>query len=75
VSDVRPPRRVYVVVKRSWMYDDNFSTSTSRPARAFGDRDQAEAYRKWCDARERGRDREHDPSSFSYEVVELDVTE
>jgi hypothetical protein len=67
-------RKVYVVVKRTWMYDDNFHTSTSRPARAFTDRDQAEAYRRWCDQRERDRDRELDPTSRSYEVIELDVT-
>jgi hypothetical protein len=43
-------RHVFVVVRHSWSYDDQWWTGDDRPVKAFSDRQQAEAYLARCEA-------------------------
>jgi hypothetical protein len=70
-------RTVYVVLRVSWWYDDNFTHGSDAPLKAFADPDQAEAYRAACEERERVLQQDWEyyqgGASDSFVVVETEV--
>jgi hypothetical protein len=68
-------RKVYVVVRQSWAYDDQFFYGGDDPVKAFGDRDQAEAYVWRCEERERRWSLENLGAQVetSFIIVEMDL--
>lgn len=46
-----PARKVYVVVRNEWLYNEEYYTGGDEPLKAFTDREQVEAYLARCENR------------------------
>jgi hypothetical protein len=67
-------KRVFVVVRRWWFFNDEYTTNgDEKPLKAFNDPARAEAYRQQCEAEERANDNGEDPSGHYFNVVALDL--
>jgi hypothetical protein len=70
-------RTVYVVLRTSWWYDDEFNHGSDQPLKAFDRREQAEVYVGLCEQAERMLQSDWEyyqgSSSDSFVIVETEV--
>jgi hypothetical protein len=68
-------RKVYVVVRHDWSYNDEYYTGEDEPLKGFTDREEADAYRARCELRARMEWEELTGSQTDrwFTVLEMDV--
>ena len=68
-------KRVYLVVSKSWSYDDEWWSGDNKPVKAFTDLTAAEAYLARCEQQERAWQQENwgAQTETGFEIVETDV--
>jgi hypothetical protein len=65
-------RRVFLVMRHQWEYNDETTQVDDAPVLAFGDREQAEAFRSRLERR--AEEFAESWSGDRYTIVEMDVT-
>jgi hypothetical protein len=68
-----PTRKVYVIVRSWWNYNDEWTEHDNGPLKAFADRDQAEAFLARCRVRARQERYEYIQGGIGYKVVEMEM--
>jgi hypothetical protein len=71
-------RVVYLVLRSSWYYNDEYNAYYDEPVKAFTDRAEAEAYKARCERREQWGRVQTSPEDYpadphGYEVVETEL--
>jgi hypothetical protein len=66
-------RKVYVIVRSWWNYNDEWTDCDDETVKAFGDRAQAEAYLQRCLARAREERRDYCQGGVGYKLVEMEM--
>jgi hypothetical protein len=66
-------RKVFVVVRSWWDYNDEFTDGEDDVIKAFTDRDQAEAYLERCRIRAREERYQYSQGGVGYKIVQMDV--
>jgi hypothetical protein len=69
-----PTRKVYVIVRTWWNYNDEYTETRDDAIKAFGDRGQAEAYLERCRLRAREERYHYIQGGVGYKVVEMEIT-
>ncbi len=68
-----PTRKVFVIVRSWWNYNDEWTESEDEPLKAFSDREQAEAFLARCRVRASEERYEYIQGGVGYRVIEVDA--
>jgi hypothetical protein len=68
-----PTRKVYVIVRRWWNYNDEWTPSGEDTLKAFGDRAQAEAYLERCRLHATVERYQYVQGGVGYKIVEMEM--
>ena len=68
-------KRVYLVLSKSWSYDDEWWYGDNKPVKAFTDRARAEEYLARCEQQERAWQQENwgAQTETKFEIVETEI--
>jgi hypothetical protein len=66
-------RPVYIVVRQTWGYDDEWWSGDDKPIMAFADLPQAEEYKKRCEAQAAAEDDSSGQDETRFTIVEMAV--
>src|SRR5262245_18086111 len=66
-------RKVYVIVRSWWNYNDNFTESDDEAVKAFSDREQAEAYIERCRLKARTERFDYIQGGVGYRLAEMEL--